>query len=60
MLMANFALERRFGFRIGGLLGDGFVNRGVLELDFAAALVRLRSGVGMPVTRPRHPRPSRE
>ena len=47
MLMANFALERRFGFRIGGLLGDGFVNRGVLELDFVAGLVRLR-GVGAP------------
>ncbi len=42
MLMAAFTLERRFGFRIGGLLGDGFVNRGVLELDFAAGLVRLQ------------------
>jgi hypothetical protein len=42
MLLATFALERRFGFRIGGLLGDGFVNRGVLELDFPAGLARLR------------------
>lgn len=41
MLMEAFKLERRFGFRIGGLLGDGFVNRGVLELDFAAGRVRL-------------------
>lgn len=41
MLIRGFKLERRFGFRIGGLLGDGFVRGGLLELDFANGLVRL-------------------
>jgi hypothetical protein len=36
MLLPSFRLERRFGFRIGGLLGDGFINAAALTLDFDA------------------------
>jgi hypothetical protein len=42
MLLRSFKLERRFAFRIGGLVGDGFVRAGCLELDFASGLVRLQ------------------
>jgi hypothetical protein len=41
MLITSFKLERRFGFRIGGLVGDGFVSGGCLELDFPTGRVRL-------------------
>ena len=34
MLLPEFRLERRFGFRIGGLLGDGFIGEGCLHLDY--------------------------
>ncbi len=34
MLISLFRLEYQFGFHIGGLLGDGFVQGGVLTLDF--------------------------
>jgi hypothetical protein len=34
MLLQPFRLEHRFGFRIGGLLGDGFVDGRCLWLDF--------------------------
>ncbi len=34
VLIGAFRLEHRFGFHIGGLLGDGFVRGGVLTLDF--------------------------
>ena len=34
MLLQPFRLERRFGFRIGGLLGDGFIDGCCLWLDF--------------------------
>ena len=34
MLLQPFRLERRFGFRIGGLLGDGFIDGRCLWLDF--------------------------
>lgn len=39
-------LERRFGFRIGGLVGDGFVRAGCLDLDFANGRVRLSVAEG--------------
>lgn len=42
MLMGHFGLEQRFGFHIGGLLGDGFVNAGALTLDFGAMRLMLR------------------
>jgi hypothetical protein len=35
------ALERQFGFRIAGLLGQGFIGDGVLTLDFPAMRVSL-------------------
>lgn len=41
MLLGRFRLEHRFGFRIGGLLGDGFVNRSALSLDFGRMRLRL-------------------
>jgi len=34
MLLQPFRLEHRFGFRIGGLLGDGFIGGRCLWLDF--------------------------
>jgi hypothetical protein len=34
MLLQPFRLEHRFGFRIGGLLGDGFIEGRCLWLDF--------------------------
>jgi hypothetical protein len=34
MLLQPFRLEHRFGFRIGGLLGDGFIDGRCLWLDF--------------------------
>jgi hypothetical protein len=39
MLLARFRLEHQFGFRIGGLLGDGFIGKGRLRIDFAAMRV---------------------
>ena len=39
MLLARFRLEHQFGFRIGGLLGDGFIGNGRLRIDFAAMRV---------------------
>jgi hypothetical protein len=39
MLLARFRLEHQFGFRIGGLLGDGFIGNGRLQFDFAAMRV---------------------
>jgi len=39
MLLARFRLEHRFGFRIGGLLGEGFIGNGRLRIDFAAMRV---------------------
>ncbi len=39
MLLARFRLEHQFGFRIGGLLGDGFIGNDRLRLDFAAMRV---------------------
>lgn len=41
MVIDRFKLERRFGLRIGGLVGDGFVRGGCLELDFPGGRVRL-------------------
>jgi hypothetical protein len=43
MLIGNFRLEHQFGFRIGGLLGDGFVNTGALTLDFGTMHLALKS-----------------
>lgn len=42
MLIGNFRLEHQFGFRIGGLLGDGFVNTGALTLDFGTMHLALK------------------
>lgn len=42
MLLPSFRLERRFGFRIGGLLGDGFINTAALTLDFDAMRLALQ------------------
>lgn len=42
MLLPSFCLQRRFGFRIGGLLGDGFINAAVLTLDFDAMRLALQ------------------
>lgn len=41
MLIGNFRLEHQFGFHIGGLLGDGFVNTGALTLGFGAMRLAL-------------------
>lgn len=41
MVIDRFKLERRFGLRIGGLVGDGFVHGACLELDFPRGRVRL-------------------
>jgi hypothetical protein len=41
MLLGQFRLERQLGFRIGGLLGDGFVNMGRLHMDFRAMAIAL-------------------
>ena len=35
ILIGNFRLEHQFGFHIGGLLEDGFINTGTLSLDFS-------------------------
>ncbi len=42
MMLARFRLEHQFGFRIGGLLGDGFIGNGQLRLDFAAMRVSVQ------------------
>ncbi len=41
MLIGKFRLEHQFGFRIGGLLGDEFVNTGALALDFGTMRLAL-------------------
>jgi hypothetical protein len=43
MLLARFRLEHQFGFRIGGLLGDGFIGNGRLRIDFAAMRVSVEA-----------------
>ena len=42
MLIGHFRLENQFGFRIGGLLGDVFVNAGALTLDFGTKHLALK------------------
>ncbi|KAA6184329.1 hypothetical protein F2Q65_12765 [Thiohalocapsa marina] len=44
MLLRQFRLERQFGFRIGGLLGDGFIGNGRLRLDFGTMQVAVDAG----------------
>ena len=46
MLLARFRLEHQFGFRIGGLLGDGFIGNGRLRIDFAAMRVSVEDEDG--------------
>ena len=44
MLLDAFPLERKFGFRIGGLVGHDFFRRHVLTLDFKAMRLSLQCG----------------